>query len=145
MPRPVRARSSTPGGSMTQYQTEKMRTFDTAMSTTSTSKVDTSRAENPISVADSATTFRIKPRVRIPFVSTMVRNSRALRLSSHKPMHAVMSAPRKAIQPIQILSRANDGTYCSSRPNEMEKKISACARTTTSRTATTTSRDAERA
>ena len=97
---------------MTQYQIEKIRMFDTAISTTSTSRADTSRAEKPISVVDNATTFSIKPRVRTPFVSTMARNSRDLRLSSHKPMHAEMSAPRKTIQPIQILSRPNDGRYC---------------------------------
>ena len=68
---------------MTQYQIEKIRTFDTAMSTTSTSSVDTSRAENPISVADNPTTFRIKPTVRRPFVNTIARNSMRLRLSSH--------------------------------------------------------------
>ena len=88
---------------MTQYQTEKIRMFDTAMSTTSTSSIDTSRAEKPISVADNATTFRIKPMVRTPFVSTIARNSVRLRLSSHKPMHAVMSAPRRTIQPSSIL------------------------------------------
>ena len=49
---------------MTQYQTEKIRMFDAAMSTTSISSTDTSRAEKPISVADNATTFRIKPTVR---------------------------------------------------------------------------------
>ena len=80
------------------------------MSTTSTSSTETSRAEKPISVADNAATFRTKPTVRTPFVSTIVRTSVRLRLSSHKPMHAVMSAARKPIQPIQILLCPNDGS-----------------------------------
>ena len=88
---------------MIQYQMEKIRMFDTAMSTTSISSTDTSRAEKPISVADSATTFRIKPTVRTAFVSTIARISVRLRLSSHKPMHAVMSALRRTSQPSRIL------------------------------------------
>ena len=66
---------------MSQYQMEKIRMFDAAMSTTSTSSTDMSRAEKPISVADSAATFRIKPTVRTPFVSTIARTSVRLRLS----------------------------------------------------------------
>ena len=109
------------------------------MSTTSISSTDTSRAEKPINVADNPTTFRIKPTVRTPFVSTIARNSSALAVEQPQADACgdECASEDNPADPDPV--RSNDGMYCSSLPNEREKKISACARTTTSRTATTIS------
>ena len=76
--------SSIPGGSMIQYQTEKIRMFVTTIRTTSPNNDLAACADNLVSASSKAVMFTNRPIVRNALEMMMALNRWRLRVRSHK-------------------------------------------------------------
>ena len=114
------------------------------MSGTSVNNVEMACGEKPDSTTSNATILMNKPRVRMPLVRMMTRNSWRLRFKSHSTNANRIRTPRNPSQPAATGLFFMSGMKISSLPNTIVYEIPSCIITMNNKTRTTIESDGER-